>query len=110
LQTGLVVEVGRKADHGSFATFQRRIRGTQAEMTLRNGRPSVAYRTTGGDLMSFTFDGSRLLNGTPVEFHMHELYAGPFLNAPAGRGVITLTAGGKKRVLDFPSARTFESE
>jgi hypothetical protein len=110
LQTGLVVEIGRKADQGSFPEFQRRIRATQAEMTLRQGKPSVTYRTTGDDLMVFSFDGPRLLNGAPVEFRTDRLFEGPFMNASARQGVITLTAGGKRRVLDFPAARIIETQ
>ena len=51
--------------------------------------------------MKFTFDGARIVNGQAVDFRSYKLFNGPFIHAEVGTGVITMTANGKVRTLDF---------
>jgi len=41
------------------------------------------------------------LNDRAIAFAEYGFYRGPFVNSSLNSGIITLTAGGMKRVLDF---------
>jgi hypothetical protein len=110
LRNGVIVEVGSAREDSSFAKFRKTLPAVVLG-TVRDGKsPSVAYTTRHGDRMAFRFGGERLLNEVPVRFANYHLYRGPFVNSRRGSGVITLTAGGKTRVLDFNNVTISESE
>jgi hypothetical protein len=60
--------------------------------------------------MAFRFGGERLLNGNRVRFSGYGLFGGPFINARRKSGVVALTAGGRKMVLNFNTLTITESE
>ena len=101
LKNGVVVEVGSADTHGDFSNFRREILKTRLAFGDFDRRMTVEYRTTGGDTMRFTYDGSRLLNGKKVDFRSYRLFNGPFVQGDVGKGVVTLKHGAKSRVLDF---------
>jgi hypothetical protein len=109
LKNGVIVEIGSAEDDGSWEMFRGRLRGVIPRMTLVHGKPSVSYSTRHRDRMVFTFDGSRVLNGRTQAFPSSSLFRGPMINSDLGSGVIALTAGGMKRVLDFNTLTIAES-
>jgi hypothetical protein len=108
LKNGIVVEVGSAASHGGYDQFKTEIRRASIRYADFDRRLTVDYTTTGGDRMYFTYGGQRLVNGKAVDFKSYKLFRGPFVNAEVGSGVITLTHGGAKRVLDFRNSRIVE--
>ena len=110
LRNGVIVEVGSAREDSSFAKFRETLPAVP-QGTVAHGRLfSVEYTTRHGDRMAFRFGGERLLNGKPVRFADYGLFRGPFVNSRRGSGVITLTAGGKKRILDFNNVTISEGE
>jgi hypothetical protein len=110
LRNGVIVEVGSAREDSSFAKFRGTLPPVVPGTITPGKRPSVGYTTRHGDRMAFRFGRERTLNGVPVRFADYELYRGPFVNSRRGSGVITLTAGGRKRVLDFNNVTISESE
>jgi hypothetical protein len=105
-KTGWVVEVASVEEAGSFAAFQQSLRSRFPDFSGATG--AVRFATAGGDNMEFAFSGVRILNGRAVNFANGLLYDGPWMHARTGEGVITLTDGVRKRVLDFTNAEVRE--
>ncbi len=108
-KNAVVAEVGSRAEDGSFGAFCTLVSANVPRFRLLKERPSVRYSTRQGDVMDFTFGGTRLLNGRAVSFADYQLFHGPFVNSRLKSGVITLTAGGMKRVLDFNNVTISET-
>ncbi|MEW6510941.1 MAG: hypothetical protein AB1428_08300 [Bacteroidota bacterium] len=108
LKNGIVLEAGSAAEDASFATFCAKLKKSVPSFSLTGGRPAVLYTTRHRDRMEFQFDGARLLNGHPISFSTYGFYRGPFINSTLKSGVITLTAGGLTRVLDFNTVTIHE--
>jgi len=101
LKNGAVVEIGSARSAGSFAKFQEQARSRRPAFPDFDRNLTVEFRTSSGDSMKFTFDGARIVNGQAVDFRSYKLFNGPFIHAEVGTGVITMTANGKVRTLDF---------
>ncbi len=101
LKNGAVVEIGSATSDGSFAEFRERARSRRPDFSDFDRNLTVEFRTSAGDLMKFTFDGARLVNGQSVDFKSYKLFNGPFIQAEVGTGVITMAGSGKIRILDF---------
>jgi hypothetical protein len=101
LKNAIVTEVGSRAEDGPFESFRTRVARAVPRFRLVDDRPSVRHTTRLGEIMEFTFGGARVLNGRAIAFAEYGFYRGPFVNSSLNSGIITLTAGGMKRVLDF---------
>ena len=101
LKNGIVVEVSDEAESGTFEAFTHSLKVKRPALSDRSPALQITYTARSGDRMEFTFGGARVLNGKPVDGTTYKLFNGPFVQSDVGSGVITLTAGGKKRVLDF---------
>jgi hypothetical protein len=110
LKNAVVVEAGSIAEDQSFEAFRAHLKKSIPGFTLVNGRPSVKYTTRHGDRLRFTFAGERQLNGKKIDFSSYRFFKGPFVNSGLKSGVVTLTAGGMKRVLDFNLVTITESD
>lgn len=108
LRTGVVVEVASDDDRASFAAFQKSLRSRIPDTTGFARSASVGFVTMGGDRMHFTFGGKRVLNDTVIELDGTKLFDSPWMQSVAGSGVIELTDGERRRVLDFRNARLEE--
>lgn len=102
-RNGLVVEVGSKEEDGSFERFKSRLVGRQPQVRTSR-RHSVRYTTRGGDLMTFAFDGKRMLNGKVVDLAKYKLFNGPFVQSERGSGVVRMIYKKSVRELDFKKA------
>ena len=81
LKNGCVVEVAQARDYASFEAFQQDILDNVFAHDTFEQSLSVSYTTCGGDVMTFTYDGARKLNGKTIDFDTYNLFRGPFLNA-----------------------------
>jgi len=100
-RTGFVVEAAGESASRSFAAFQASLKKRTPRIETGTKTPSVRFTTIDGMTMVFGWDGTRTLDGRPHAFAAYGLFHGPFINGEVGTGVITLTAGGRTRVLDF---------
>ena len=96
-RTGVVVQTGRLAEHGSFEVFKMAVRAAGLDVDLSDAL-RVRYRALSGDDLDFTFPDRRLLNGAPLRLEETPLFDGPFVRATPGRMVIT--HGGRTRVVE----------
>ncbi len=101
LRNGAVVEVAPAHTLAEYGDFVRRMRRQRVDMRDFDSTMTVSYRTMAGDLMTFTYGGTRRLNGREVDLARTRLYDGPFMTSEVGSGVIELRHGGQSRVLDF---------
>jgi hypothetical protein len=108
LRNGAVVEVSSVRNIADFENFVRLIRSRRPRVSGAEESFTVTYTSSGGDLLEFSYDGPRLLNGIPVDPSATRLYDGPFMSADVGSGVIELRYGGRTRILDFPQARIID--
>jgi hypothetical protein len=100
-KNGVVVEIGREKEYGSFVEFKRRFRRVKVETGNFEASLSVTYTTQAGDVLQFTYGGQRLLNGKPVDFADYKLFNGPFLQSELGSGVLKIVYKNQTRRLDF---------
>ncbi len=108
LRNGLVVEVGSVRSTGDYAQFIRTMRQRRPEAGDFDRTMTVSYASIAGDVMTFTYDGPRILNGTAVDLTKTRFYDGPFMSSEVGSGVIELRYGGRVRVLDFQQGKVIE--
>jgi hypothetical protein len=95
----IILEVMAKTDVKDFEAFQDRVLKNKPEV-----KDSVlSYTSIYGD--TFTFDLSQkvspTINGAPVQYNAGKAFESPFLNAEYNSGVVTITKGQRKLVLDF---------
>lgn len=95
----VIVEVMAKQEAKSFTRFANQVLANKP--TITNGL--LTYTGIYGD--TFTFDTkqkkSPKINGEPVNYAPKQVYQSPFLNAEYDRGVVTITKGHRRHVLDF---------
>jgi hypothetical protein len=108
LRNGFVVEVGSARTAADYAEFTRKMRQRRPEAGDFDRTLTVSYASIAGDVMQFTYDGPRILNGTVVDLTKTRFYEGPFMSSEVGSGVIELRYGGRVRVLDFRKGTIIE--
>ena len=97
-----IIEVAQKRDFKDYAAFQ------DAVLTLPvvwNGQV-LNYTGLGGDKFTFYADYSDKpkINGKPFNYAPENVFESPFINSKWDSGVVTITKGDKKLVLDFVNA------
>jgi hypothetical protein len=104
LKNGVVVEAGSSDEDASFGEFQKRI--VRSKPALKEGDKTLAvqYRTRGGDRMTFTFGGERIVNGKKIDFRTYKLFNGPFIQSERGSGIVKMLSQGQVLELDFNRA------
>jgi hypothetical protein len=101
LKNGAVVEVASVHSIEVYDNFVRHVRERRVDARNFDSTMTVSYRSVAGDVMAFTYDGPRKLNGEDVDIARTRLYDGPFMTSDVGSGIIELRHGGQTRVLDF---------
>ena len=63
----------------------------------------LEYRSIYGDRLSFDtgFKQAPRINGEAVGYTSGKAFESPFLNADYDSGIVTISKGGRKKVLDF---------
>jgi hypothetical protein len=98
--TPVVMEVGQKKDFGSFDDFQQQI----VANPLTWSRSKLDYRSKQhGTRITFFGDwsGPPMVDGKTVDYAPRKAWDSPFIQGDFGSGVVTLSKGDKKVVLDF---------
>ncbi|UCE04985.1 MAG: hypothetical protein JSW07_15360 [bacterium] len=101
LKNGCVVEVAQAEEYPSFAAFKDQIRNNTLVHDTFERTLMVSYTTSAGDVMTFTFDGARRLNGKLIDFAEYKLFRGPFLNAEVGSRKLEIKYKNKGMILDM---------
>ena len=96
----MILEVVRKSKELDFAGFQATVlRNPLRWQDHRLEYRSVHYNTT------LTLDADYrqppTVDGQPVDYRAKMVYDSPFLQSEFGSGVVTVTKGGERLVLDF---------
>ncbi len=108
-RNGFVVEVGSSDEDGSFENFRTTLMKRRPRARDKGKHWEVKYRTRGGHVLQLTFNGKRIIDGQQVDFKQYKFFNGPYVQSERGSGVITLTYGGKRRILDFKRGRITET-
>jgi hypothetical protein len=108
LKNGVVVEVASVQTTGEYENFVHRMRSQRILAADFERALTVSYTSLDRDTLTFTYDGSRTLNGTAVDLTKTKLYDGPFMSAEVGSRIIQLRYGNRVRVLDFQTGKISE--
>ncbi|MDE0633154.1 MAG: hypothetical protein OXH73_16740 [Caldilineaceae bacterium] len=91
-------QMGRKADHGSFAEFRKRVLAARFVCDSL----SVSYRPLQGDTVSFDWNGPLLVNGEAQPLHGANHYEGPNCVTDGWPATQMVVVHGEKAIqLDF---------
>ena len=104
----VILEVMAKSDAGSFGAFKAMVKSCRIRM---NG-PVVEYKTIYGDRITLdtSFEKTPTINGKPVDYAPQKVFESPFLNADWNSGIVTISKGTRKKVLNFESANPAKGE
>lgn len=95
----VVLEVMAKTDVEDFADFKKRV---QAGRTSFRGSVFACSTIYGDELtLDTNFRQTPTVNGIPLDYAPATLFDSPFLRAEYNAGVVTITKGERKEVLDF---------
>jgi hypothetical protein len=95
-----VVQMGRSALDGTFATFQKKV----LALPLRAGEETVEFTTLRGDTLRFGRQGPLLVNGEDVPLKGFPHYENPFTTTPLDSREMVITWGEEGLRLDFGGA------
>ncbi len=95
----IVLEVMAKSDVANFDAFKAKVKACEINMD----GPVLRYTTIHGDRLTFDtgYDRTPSINGKPVNYAPAKAFESPFLNADWNRGIVTVSKGKRKKVLDF---------
>jgi hypothetical protein len=101
----VIIQAAEKNKFGSFEAFQRAVR--ELPLVVNHGTIRFTGLADAGKL-TFYGDSDRLpeINGRPINLRPDFAFESPFLREQWGTGVVTITKGKRKLVLDFrPAAK-----
>ncbi len=95
----VILEVMAKMDVPSFDAFKAKVKACQVQMA----GPVLKYHTIYGDKLTLdtSYRQTPTINGKPVNYAPEKVFESPFLDADYNRGVVTISSGSRKKVLDF---------
>ena len=104
LQNGTIVQAASASEFASFDAFKAAINALPLAIELEP-TPTVRFTTLRGKQVVFTYGATPVVDGHPLDYGAWKLFESPYLNAERGSGVITLTHGAFRRVLDFNAVK-----
>ena len=104
----VILEVMAKSDVNSFDHFKAKVKACPIRM---NG-PVLEFETIYGDQLTFDTSASEVptINGHPVNYAPKKVFESPFLNADWNSGIVTITKGDRKKVLNFENGNSAQGE
>ncbi len=104
----VILEVMAKSDVSSFDAFKTMVKACRISM---NG-PVLEYRTIYGEQLTFDTSTREVptINGHPVNYAPKKVFESPFLNANWNSGIVTITKGNRKKVLNFESENSAQGK
>ncbi len=100
-RNGCIVEVANQSDYQSFETFKKQVRKNSLAIDTYDQTGMVAYTTSSGNVMVFSVDGVRKLNGKNINFADYKLFNGPFLKSEINSQKLFIQYKDKGLVLDM---------
>ena len=90
-----------KSDASSFDAFKRMVKASK----IRLNGPVLEDKTIYGEQLTFDTSASEVptINGNSVNYSPRKVFESPFLNADWNSGIVTITKGDRKKVLNFES-------
>jgi hypothetical protein len=97
----VILEVMAKSDVSNFDAFKVKMKKAQSKMN----NTLLEYTTIYGDQITLdtSFEKTPTINGKPVSYAPKKVFESPFLNANWNSGIVTITKGDRKKVLNFES-------
>jgi len=94
-----IVEVARKADAGSYESFQTAV----LALPLAWAGATLTYQGLAGDRLTFQADHSAppQVNGQPIDYEPAKTFDSPFIQSDWGSGQVTIRKDGRTLSLDF---------
>lgn len=104
----VILEVMAKSDVNSFDAFKAMVKACRIRM---NG-PVLEYKTIYGEQLTFDTSTTETptINGHPVNYAPQKVFESPFLNANWNSGIVTITKGNRKKVLNFESGNSAQGQ
>lgn len=100
-KNGTILQAASSKEFRQWEDFKAAIRALPLETRLEP-QPSVAFTTLRGRKVEFTYGAPPRVDGRSVDYARDwKLFSGRYLNADVGSGMLTITHGRLKRVLDF---------
>jgi hypothetical protein len=99
-----IVEVGRAADHGDFATFVERIAATAPTVTRGPGTIAVRYPSPTAGVLEFGSRGPFVVDGAEVPLRDHPRHSSPWAEVGALVEGLDVADGGHRLEIDFTHA------
>jgi hypothetical protein len=95
----VVLEVMAKRDVKNFDAFKAKVKACKVGFEGK----IFSYQTIYGDVLTLdtSYRKKPTINGKPVNYAPDKVYDSPFLNADYRSGVVTISKGKRKKVLDF---------
>jgi hypothetical protein len=95
----VILEVMAKTDVTSIEAFKKKVKACE----LSRDGPLLQYRTIYGDQLTFdtSYETTPVINGQPVNYAPEKVFESPFLHADWNSGIVTISKGDRKKVLDF---------
>ena len=95
----VILEVMAKSDVKNFDAFKAKVVSTNPIMK----GSMLKYKTIYGDLLCLdtSYKTTPSINGKPVNYAPKKAFESPFLNADYNSGIVTISKGKRKKVLDF---------
>jgi hypothetical protein len=99
----VILEVMAKSDVESFDAFKAKVKACVFSMD----GPVLKFETIYGDQLTFDTSYKQIpsINGKPVNYSPKKVFESPFLNADWNSGLVTISKGDRKKVLDFRDER-----
>ena len=104
----VILEVMAKSDAGSFDAFKTMVKAC----SIRMKGPVVEYKTIYGEQLTFDTSARDVptINGHTVNYAPEKVFESPFLNADWNSGIVTISKGNRKKVLNFESENSAQGE
>jgi hypothetical protein len=95
----VILEVMAKSEVKNFDTFKAKVMSTKPIMK----GSMLKYKTIYGDLLCLdtSYKTTPSINRKPVNYTPKKAFESPFLNADYNSGIVTISKGKRKKVLDF---------
>jgi hypothetical protein len=100
-QNGTLLQAASQGEFKSWEDFKTAVRALPLEIKL-TPKPAVKYTTLRGKKIECAYGVAPRVDGRTIDYAKEwKLFSSPYLNAEVGSGMLTLTHGKLKRVLDF---------
>ena len=108
-QNGTIVQAASASEFKSWEDFKAAILALPLDIKLAPV-PSVKFTTLRGKKIECAYGAAPRVGDHTVNYAKEwKLFSGPYLNAEVGSGVLTMTHGKLKRVLDFNTVKASDS-